>query len=245
MQHILIIGATSAIAVATARLYAQRGDHLHLMARDARRLEQLAADLRVRGATEVTTAPFDALATATHEETIAAVFEQLPSVDVALLAHGSLPDQAACEQNAELALREIQVNAVGTVSVLGALANRMATQGSGCIAVITSVAGDRGRQSNYIYGASKAMVSTYLQGLRNRLFSHGVQVLDIRPGFVDTPMTADFDKGLLWAQPDAIARAIVKGVEKGRGLIYTPFFWRYILWVIRMIPEPLFKRMKL
>ncbi len=176
---------------------------------------------------------------------LAGAFTALGTVDTVLVAHGSLPDQRACEHDMVLAERQFDINGLGTVTLLGHVANHMEAQSSGCIAVITSVAGERGRQSNYVYGAAKAMVSTFLQGLRNRLYRAGVDVLDIRPGFVDTPMTADFDKGLLWASPDTVAAAIARSVDRSRSLVYTPFFWRYLMWVIRLIPEPLFKRMRL
>jgi hypothetical protein len=107
------------------------------------------------------------------------------------------------------------------------------------------VAGDRGRQSNYVYGAAKSMVSTFLQGLRNRLNGRGVHVLDIKPGFVDTPMTAEFKKGALWATPDQVAKAIVRAIKKRQNTLYTPFFWAGIMWIIRMIPEFIFKKLKL
>ncbi len=245
MPSRVIVGAQSAIAVATARLWAARGDRLYLLGRNPERLQKMADDLRVRGAGYVATAVFEATDHASHAGLVNAAFSDLGTVDTVLLAYGSLPDQRACEQTVAMATRQIDINGLSTVSLLGFFANRLEAQGAGCIAVITSVAGERGRQSNYVYGAAKSMVSTFLQGLRNRLFAAGVRVLDIRPGFVDTPMTSDFTKGPLWAQPESVAGIIVKSVEGGRGLIYAPFYWRYIMWVIRLIPEPLFKRLQL
>lgn len=245
MKKILIVGANSAIATATARRYARDGAALYLLGRDEQRLQALQSDLIVRGAREVSLALFDACDTNSHGAVVQRAFEELGAADVVLVAHGSLPDQAACQAEVPRALREVQVNAVGTVSLLEHVAAQMTRRGGGCLAVISSVAGERGRQSNYVYGAAKSMVSTWLQGLRNRLHPEGVQVLDIRPGFVDTPMTAQFDKGPLWATPDKVAEDIERAVSKGRHLLYTPFFWRYIMWIIRLIPEPLFKRLKL
>ena len=164
---------------------------------------------------------------------------------MALIAHGTLPDQAECEASAALTRQALQVNALSVIELLTELANRLQAQGSGTLAVISSVAGDRGRKSNYVYGAAKGMVSIFLQGLRNRLHSHGVRVITIKPGFVDTPMTESFDKGVLWARPDRVARDIVSAIDKGRDVVYTPWFWRYILWVIRGIPEGVFKRLGL
>lgn len=245
MKNILIIGATSAIAEATARIFARRGDRLYLLARNPERLAALSRDLQVRGAASVEHGRIDVGSFEEHEGLLNTAFEALGKVDVVLLAHGTLPDQEACERDFATCLQALNTNAVGTISILTHVANRMETQGSGTIAVITSVAGDRGRQSNYVYGAAKGMLSIFLQGLRNRLYGSGVNVLDIKPGFVDTPMTAAFRKGPLWVQPDRVAAGIAKGIDAGRHEIYTPFYWRVIMLVIRNIPEVIFKRLKL
>jgi len=118
-------------------------------------------------------------------------------------------------------------------------------QKSGTIAVITSVAGDRGRQSNYVYGSAKGMVSTFLQGLRNRLYRAGINILDIKPGFVDTPMTIDFKKGPLWVSPEKIAEGIVEAIDKQKTEVYLPWFWKFIMLIIKLIPESIFRKMKL
>ena len=200
MQNILIIGATSAIAGATARLYAQRGDNLYLLARNEERLTTVANDLEIRGATAANYAQFDVNQLKVHAKLINTAFKKLGTVDVVLIAHGTLPDQKACESNFDTTLAELNTNAISTISLLTHIANRLEAQQNATIAVITSVAGDRGRQSNYVYGAAKGMVSVFLQGLRNRLHESGVKVLDIKPGFVVTPMTAGFKKGLLWGK---------------------------------------------
>lgn len=245
MSNILIIGATSAIAEATARLYAARGDRLHLIARNAERLERIAADLEVRGAESVECEVLDLNDLGRHEGALTKAWQGLGSVDVALIAHGTLPDQARCAADADEAVAEFHTNAVTTLSLLTGLANRFENQGEGAIAVITSVAGERGRQSNYLYGAAKGAVSIFLAGLRNRFGKGAVKVIDIRPGFVDTPMTADFPKGPLWAKPETIAKGIVAAVDRGRGRVYLPGFWRLIMLIIRNIPEFIFKRMSL
>ncbi|CAI8824953.1 decaprenylphospho-beta-D-erythro-pentofuranosid-2-ulose 2-reductase [Methylococcus capsulatus] len=245
MQKILIIGATSAIAQATARRFAGRGDRLYLLGRDFDRLEALAQDLRIRGAESVDYANFEAENFAGHPALLDQAYETLGGIDVALIAHGTLPDQRACEQSFDEALRELNVNAIGTLSLLTHLANRMEQQGNGTLAVVSSPAGDRGRQSNYVYGAAKAMVTVFCQGLRNRLFGSGVRVLTIKPGFVDTPMTAAFEKGMLWAQPERIAAGIEKAIGKGADSVYLPGFWALIMLMIRSIPETVFKRLKL
>ncbi|MEM9251877.1 MAG: SDR family oxidoreductase [Planctomycetota bacterium] len=245
MSNALIIGAHSAIATAVARRLAARGDTLCLVARDADRLADLAADLTTRGAAEVHTAELDVLNVDRHDAALAAAAEALGTIDLALIAHGTLPDQSACEADAELARRAFDINATSVISLLTPLAERMAKQGSGTIAVIGSVAGDRGRQSNYVYGSAKAAVAAFTQGLRQRLFKDGVHVVTVKPGFVDTPMTADFPKGPLWAKPDTIARGILRAVDRRQNTVYLPWFWRWIMTLICLIPEPIFKRMKL
>jgi len=244
MQRIAIFGATSAIAEATARLWAAEGAALFLVARNDVALTQIAEDLRIRGASEVQTRVADLADDAQHQ----AIIEQIMApgkLDIALIAHGTLSDQKACEADFELARRELTVNGLSVLSLCTHLANAMEPQGQGTLAVISSVAGDRGRQSNYVYGTAKAMVSTFLAGLRNRLHGHGVNVLTIKPGFVDTPMTAAFDKGPLWATPEQIAEGIVKGIQAGRNTLYLPWFWWGIMTIIRSIPEAIFKRLSL
>lgn len=245
MQKILIIGAASAIAEATARRFAQTGAHLYLLARNQERLESLASDLKIRGAASVGYATFDANDFDLHASVLEDAIKELGGIDVALIAHGTLGDQKACEKSFVLMLQELNTNAISVISLLTHLANRLEIQRHGTIAVISSVAGDRGRQSNYVYGAAKGAISIFLQGLRNRLYKSGVHVLTIKPGFVDTPMTAAFKKGLLWAKPDAIAQSIFTSIERKRDEIYAPFFWRYIMAIIRSVPEKLFKRLSL
>jgi len=246
MKKILIIGATSAIAEATARRYAARGDALFLVARDSGHLRDVAADLAVRGAMRTGTATLDVTDFSAHEAMLDAAERELGGLDVVLIAHGTLSDQAQCQTSVEALRREFDINAVSTLALLTTLANRLEARRSGTLAVISSVAGDRGRQSNYVYGSAKAAVTTFLGGLRQRLAKAGVNVLTVKPGFVDTPMTASIpNKGALWAKPDAIADGIVKAIDGGRNIVYLPWFWRWIMLVIRHIPEPLFKKLKL
>ena len=193
----------------------------------------------------IDTAALDVLDFDRHQPVIDAAFETLDGLDLVLIAHGSLPDQRTCEQSAEQTRNEFEINATCTISLLTHLANNFESQGAGTIAVISSVAGDRGRQSNYVYGSAKGAVTIFLQGLRNRLHQSGVNVLTIKPGFVDTPMTAQMAKGSLWAQPDQVARGIVKAVERRRHTVYVPGFWLFVMLVIRSVPEILFKRLSL
>jgi short-subunit dehydrogenase len=245
MQRVLIIGATSAIAEATARVYAERGSRLHLVARSAERLTTITEDLRIRGAANVGHGSLDVNDTSAHAAVLDAAWADLGDVDVVLIAHGTLPDQKACEASVETALTEFATNGTSTIALLTLIANRMQQAGRGSIAVISSVAGDRGRSSNYLYGSAKAAVSAFLSGLRQRMAKHGVDVITIKPGFVDTPMTREFKKGALWAKPEAIASGIVKAVDKGRSVVYLPRFWFGIMTIIRCIPEFLFKRLSL
>lgn len=243
MQRILIIGAASAIAEATARRYAERGAALFLVARDAPRLAAIADDLRVRGAASVGTCLLDVNDLAEHQAVIDAAWAMLDDVDVVLLAHGTLPNQADCDASMETALREFATNGTSTIALAGAIANRLKAPAT--LAVISSVAGDRGRASNYLYGSAKAAVSTYLSGLRQRLHAGGTNVLTIKPGFVDTPMTAAFRKSALWATPEIIARGIVDAIDRRRSVAYLPWFWWGIMRVITHIPEFAFRRLNL
>jgi hypothetical protein len=245
MRRVLIVGATSAIAEATARRFAQRGDALFLAARGVERLQAIADDLRVRAAAQVEAAAFDATDFASHAALVDQAEAALGGLDLVLIAHGTLPDQQACEAAFDQALRELQVNALSVMSLLTHVANRFERQRRGTIAVISSVAGDRGRQSNYVYGSAKAAVSTFLGGLRNRLQPAGVHVLTIKPGFVDTPMTRDYPKGLLWASPETIARGVEKAIDRRKDVVYLPWFWRPVMRLIREIPEPIFKKLRL
>ena len=243
-QRVLVFGAVSAIAREACRRYAEQGCSLYLVARNPEHLGVLAQDLRVRGAPLVQTGVLDFNHFELHEPEVDKAFTVLGEVDIALVCHGSLPDQGACERDFRLALAEINSNGLSVISLLTLLAPRMARQQHGTIAVITSVAGDRGRQSNFVYGAAKALVSTYLQGLRGRLLASNVHVVDIRPGFVDSPMTAAFRKGLLWSSPARVADIMIRSIARRRHTVYAPFWWRYIMFVVRMVPEFIFKRLK-
>ncbi|MEI2772105.1 MAG: SDR family oxidoreductase [Candidatus Competibacter sp.] len=245
MRKVLIVGATSAIAEAVARLLAAQGDLLYLVGRRAEALEAIAADLRVRGAARVQTEAMDANAIERHAALLDHADVALGGLDTVLIAHGTLSDQAACQQSVALTFQELHTNALSVIALLTLIANHFEAQRVGTIAVISSVAGDRGRQSNYVYGTAKAAVSTFLSGLRQRLYKSGVQVVTIKPGFVDTPMTRDFSKGLLWAKPERVARDIVRAMENGKDVVYTPGFWWAIMQLIKSIPEFVFRRLSL
>lgn len=243
MNHVIIIGATSAIAQALARQLAARGARLALWGRSREKLEIVAADLRARGATvEVDVFDFNDFSQPQAALDRAAARCEW---DAAFVCHGSLGDQKSCERDFTAAESELRTNCLGAISFLTVLANYFEKRGRGTLAAISSVAGDRGRQSNYVYGTAKAALSTFLQGLRNRLYPKGVHVLTIKPGFVDTPMTAHLKKGILFASPEKIARDILKAVDKKKSVLYTPWFWRWIMLVIKLIPEGIFRRLKM
>ncbi|HET9727235.1 MAG TPA: SDR family oxidoreductase [Gemmatimonadales bacterium] len=243
--RVLIVGATSAIATETARAYAASGARLFLTGRDGARLDGVAADLRVRGAGAVETAVLDVTDRRRGPEVLESAWAAFGGLDVALLAHGVLPDQARCQASADETLAAIDVNFTSTVALLTPLANRFEASRAGCIAVITSVAGDRGRQSNYVYGAAKGGLDRFLEGLRNRLFRSGVSVVTLKPGFVDTPMTAGVRQGPLFASARRAGRAVHRAIERRRDVVYIPWFWRPIMAIVRALPEPVFKRLRL
>jgi len=246
MKRVLIIGANSTIAVACARCWAANGASFFLVARNASKLEQTADDLRSRGAYEVSVLALDATNLEGHAAMIEEAVAALDQIDIVLLAYGTLPDQAACERDANLAVREFEINGTSAIALLTGLAAVLEAQGQGRLAVITSVAGDRGRLSNYVYGSAKAAVSTFCEGLRVRLYKSGVHVTDIRPGFVDTPMTQGLPlPRALVATPESVGRRIVKGIDRKVDVLYVPAFWALIMLIVRSIPRPIFKRMRL
>ncbi len=245
MKKILVIGATSAIATACARCWVGQGVSFFLVGRSVEKLGQVAADLTARGNT-VHMYVLDLNSFDQHAAMLDAGYAALGYIDIALIAHGTLPDQKTCELDAQRAVQEFTNNGLSVIALLTELANRMEAQKSGCIAVISSVAGDRGRPSNYLYGAAKGAVSEFCSGLRSRLFKSGVHVLTIKPGFVDTPMTQALHlPKLLLATPEKVAQDIVRAIEKRRDTLYTPWFWRWIMLIIIHIPGLIFKRLGL
>jgi decaprenylphospho-beta-D-erythro-pentofuranosid-2-ulose 2-reductase len=245
VKKILVIGATSSIAEHCARIWAVRADALYLVARNDGRLKIISADLKVRGAAQVDTYCTDLNDMDSHTLMLNAAELALGGIDTVLIAHGTLSKQKACEQSVNETLAEIQTNALSTISLLTIIANRFEAKQMGTIAVISSVAGDRGRASNYVYGSAKAMLTAFTSGLRQRLYQSNVYVVTIKPGFVDTPMTAEFKKGLLWANPAAVAATIIKAIDKRKNNLYVPAFWWLIMAVIKMIPTKLFSKLKL
>jgi decaprenylphospho-beta-D-erythro-pentofuranosid-2-ulose 2-reductase len=216
-----------------------------LVARSPRKLTTVAQDLLTRGAAEVETWVLDLDDTAAHPEMFRAAVERLGKIDLALIAHGVLGDQIAAEANFEEAAASLHTNFTSTVSLITWLANYFQAQRAGTLAVISSVAGDRGRKSNYVYGAAKGAVNIFLDGVRNRIDRDGVQVLTIKPGFVDTAMTANVPKTALFATPDQVAKGIVSAIEKRKDVAYVPWFWAGIMLIIRLVPGRVFKKLNL
>ncbi|KAE9643778.1 SDR family oxidoreductase [Pseudomonas sp. PB106] len=246
MKRVLIIGATSAIATACARLWARDGAEFFLVGRNGEKLEQVSNDLKALGATAASVYTLEATDVDAHQQMMEKCLATLRQIDIALIAHGTLPDQKACEKDAQLALRELANNATSVIALLTLLGNQFELQRHGALAVISSVAGDRGRPSNYLYGSAKAAVSTFCEGLRARLFKVGVSLTTIKPGFVDTPMTQGLNlPPLLTAQPEKVAESIVKAVRNKKDTVYTPFFWAPIMLIIKYLPNFIFKRTNL
>ena len=244
-KKIFISGATSAIAHKAARRWTSGGDvSFCLMGRSEDRLVQIASDLKAFGAksVEILVSTYDSALLCQEFEKAWSDFD---GFDLCLLAHGALGDQNHQEIDFAMAKSNIETNFLTYVALLTPMANRMAERMQGSIVVISSVAGDRGRQSNYVYGSAKAGLSAFAAGLRNRLAAYGVQVLTVKPGFVDTPMTAHLPKNALFASPDEIAQGIYLAVQKNRNTVYLPWFWLGIMTIIRLIPEAIFKKLKL
>jgi decaprenylphospho-beta-D-erythro-pentofuranosid-2-ulose 2-reductase len=244
-MRILIVGATSAIAQETAKCFARDGVEFFLVARSAEKLEDIGKDLKVRGAKRIEKYLLDVNDLDRHQEMIETAIRAMDGLDMALIAHGTLGDQQKCQRSVEETLKEFTTNCTSVLSLLTILADYFEQQRRGCIAVISSVAGDRGRQSNYIYGAAKGAVTIFLQGLRNRLYKAGVAVVTVKAGTVDTPMTAAMKKGLLFAGVRSVGEGIYKAMQGRKEVVYLPWYWRPIMFVVKSIPEPIFKKLAL
>jgi short-subunit dehydrogenase len=244
-MKLLIIGGTSAIAAEVAKLYAADGAEILLIARNTERMDAIKADLLVRKARRVETIVADAADIAKQSALFDQAKDLLGGLEAVLIAYGTLSDQTACQGSVTETLQEFNTNATSVIAWLTLLGNYFEQRRGGTIAVISSVAGDRGRSSNYVYGASKAAVTAFTAGLRARLSKVGVAVVTVKPGFVDTPMTAQIKKNPLFASAEAVGQDIYKAMRSGKDVIYTPFFWRYIMLIITNIPEMIFKRTRL
>lgn len=245
MKRIVIVGATSGIAVQCARLWAKATIELALVGRDQLKLDQIAQDLMVRS-------PKSKILTKTADfedkqeiETLVSELSEKP-VDIVLIAHGTLPDQKQCQKDLLLCQRTLEINGVSPALFAEAFSKAMEKFNWGTLAIIGSVAGDRGRKSNYVYGAAKGLIERYAQGLQHRFANTKVNVVLIKPGPTDTPMTALMkSRGLQLASPQVVARDIVNGIDKGSRLIYTPKKWGLIMMAVKLIPSVIFNKTNL
>lgn len=244
-MKLLILGATSAIAQETLKPFAKERADFFLVGRDKNKLAAVAGDLRTRGAGRVVEYPVDLNEVCTHQNLIDTAIVNLNGIDTTLIAYGTLSDQEACQSSVDETLKELTTNCLSIISLLTILGNYYEKQRHGCIAVISSVAGDRGRKSNYVYGTAKGALNIFLQGLRNRLTKANVQVITIKPGFVNTPMTKDLQKNFLFAEPEYVGKKIYRAIKRRQDILYVPGLWRLVIFVIRCIPERIFKSLSL
>lgn len=243
MPTVLILGATSDMAVAIARKMAKKGNNIQLASRRSNRLQALQADITVRYGVQCSIHEFDATDFASHAQFYKSL---VPNPDVTICVFGYMSENAAASKNWNEAAQIINSNYTGAVSILNIAAEDYAAKNAGTIVGISSVAGERGRQSNYIYGSAKAGFTAYLSGLRNRLYKHKVHVVSVLPGFVDTKMTADLNlPRLLTANTQQVADTVEKAIRKKQNVVYVKWFWKWIMLIIKSIPENIFKKKNL
>jgi decaprenylphospho-beta-D-erythro-pentofuranosid-2-ulose 2-reductase len=244
VQSVLVLGGSSDIARSTLRrLVRQRTRSVVLAGRSPDQLGDIADELRSLGATHVDSVPFDASEFDAHEAFVDDVFARFGEIDLVVVAFGVLGDQSVADDDHASATEIARVNYLGAVSVLGPIAERLRAQGHGVIVALSSVAGERVRPSNFIYGSSKAGLDAFLQGLSDRLAGSGVHVLIVRPGFVYTKMTDGMPAAPLAVGPDAVAEAILDGIASGRTIIWVPSVLRYAMSFLRHLPRPIFRRL--
>jgi short-subunit dehydrogenase len=227
------------------RIFASRKCSIALAGRNRERLEAVATDLRLRGAQSTVILEADLADPVGHPNLIESAARRFAGLDVAVLAYGVLGDQRKAEEDPRAALEILNTNFTSAVSLITILVNRFESEGAGHLAVIGSVAGDRGRKSNYVYGASKGALDIFLQGVRHRVAGKGIRVVTVKPGPVDTPMTAHMPKTGLFAAAPEVAAGIVRALEQGKGVVYLPFHWRLIMGLIRNVPETIFHKLNI
>jgi short-subunit dehydrogenase len=245
MNKVLIVGATSGIAFATAREFAKGGAVLLLVGRDPAKLSAVAADLRVHGASDVLTACWEATDLGAIDSLVDDAVARLGGLDAVLVAHGVLPDQQRCESDPDALMQALAINGLSVVRLTMRIADLFERQRHGCIAVLSSAAGERGRRSTYVYGMAKGLVTVHLQGLRARLFHAGVSVLTVFPAFVDTQMTAHLPAAARRIPAQHAGRRIQRAMLRGADVIYIPRYWRLAAWLARNLPEALVKRSRM
>lgn len=246
-KRIVIVGATSAIAVHCARLWVQnQATHITLIGRDAERVKRVATDLKVRNAlTSIEIVQTEFLDPTSIQTTVDGILSQ-GKVDIVLIAHGSLPQQIECQNSLQSCREALEINSLSPAMFAEAFANGLSQFNYGTIAVIGSVAGDRGRKSNYVYGSAKGLVTHYVQGLQHRFAGTALRIVLIKPGPTDTPMTAHLkDGGARLAPVDEVANRIVNAIQNGQTTIYVPAKWRLIMWIIRHLPSSVFNKLNI
>lgn len=242
-KKFLFFSATSEIAKQTIKKFAKEGTEFYLTGRDETELEKIKGDLLARGAKVVDTKVLDVLNIDKCKEAVKDAFSQMKEIDCVFIAQGILPKQDDIEYNVDYAVEVWNVNTTSVIAISIAATKHLVEQGYGTLAVISSVAADRGRQVNYLYGGTKAGVSVFLEGLRMRLHSLGIQIIDIKPGPVKTPMTKNMGKTPLLSSSEKVASDIVSGIYRNKGTIYTPMHWSLIMKVVKIIPEPILRRL--
>lgn len=243
MPTLLLLGAASDMAIAIANRFASSGFNIQLAARNAERLNALQSDLQIKYNIECTLHDFDATSFSEHKP----FFDKLPvKPDVAIVVFGYMVDNDLAINNWAETERTIHTNYTGAISILNIISQYFSTKKSGVIAGISSVAGERGRQSNFIYGSAKAGFSTYLSGLRNKMIQSNVHVVSVKPGFVYTKMTENLTlPKLLTATPAQVADSVYNAVEKKKDVVYVKWFWKWIMLLIKIVPEFIFKKLKM
>jgi len=245
IKNIYVFGATSKIAEETIKHFAKDKSSFYLVARNSDKLEIVKKDLISRGAVSVHTENCDALEYDKHKSTIENAAQVMGNIDLVYIAHGTLPDNEGIRNNQANLLEEFNINCNSTLSLCSAASDYFEKEGKGTLAVISSVAGERGRQSNFVYGAAKSAVTEYLSGLRNRLYKSGIKVITIKPGMVETPMTADMEKGPLFAKVESVGKTIYTKIKNGNDVVYVPGYWKLIMGIIKSIPESIFKKLNI
>jgi decaprenylphospho-beta-D-erythro-pentofuranosid-2-ulose 2-reductase len=244
-KNIIILGATSAIAEAAARIWAAAGANFVLVARDPARLQAVAQDLSVRGAKSTSIVSLDCVRANARDE-LQKMVETLGRLDLLLLAYGALGDKEMLEQDQKAVERLVATNFTSAVAWSLAASRILEQQRSGTLIVLGSVAGDRGRQSNFVYGATKAGLACLVEGIAHKLAPTGARAVVVKPGLVDTPMTAAFQKkGFLWTRPENVARIVARSAERGGPIVYAPPFWGWIMLIIRLAPTWVFNRLRI
>jgi short-subunit dehydrogenase len=244
MKKVVILGATSGIALEVERQLACRGCELLLVARSAQRLAELRSDLMARGAQQVLTCAANLASIQQHASVFEFTCHNFYDFDTVLLAYGSMHEQKDSERSIDVLVEELHVNFVSASAILTLFGADLERRHTGCLAAITSVAGDRGRRSNYVYGSAKGALSLFLQGLRSRLHPAGVRVITIKPGPVQTPMTDHLPNAARFADPEQVGRDIVHALQRrSPDVLYTPKIWRYVMAAVQQIPETIFKRL--